>query len=139
MPLFDAISTTGTGMKTYQTWLDAIANNIANINTVKPTSGAAFQATYVEASANGAGSEGVGTGVHVQAIPEGSAEGRLVYAPNNPQADKDGYVRMPDIDLGEQMGDMIMAQRALQANAAVVDRAKQSYQAAIDIGRNARS
>ncbi|SOD71341.1 flagellar basal-body rod protein FlgC [Jatrophihabitans sp. GAS493] len=139
MPLFDAISTTGTGMETYQTWLDTIANNIANINTVSPTSGPAFQATYVQAAANGAGSTGVGTGVHVEKLAQGSAEGRVTYDPSSPVADKDGYVRLPDIDMGEQMGNMIMAQRALQANAAVVDRAKQCYQAALDIGKNARS
>jgi flagellar basal body rod protein FlgC len=47
-----------------------------------------------------------------------------------------GYVRLPDIDLGTQMADLIMAQRGYQANAAVVDRAKDSYQAALEIGRN---
>ena len=43
---------------------------------------------------------------------------------------------MPDIDLSTQMTDLIMAQRGYQANAAVVDRAKDSYQAALEIGRN---
>jgi flagellar basal-body rod protein FlgC len=43
-------------------------------------------------------------------------------------------VRYPDIDLAQQMGDLIMAQRGYQANAAVVDRAKEIYQAGIQIG-----
>jgi len=138
MSVFDAITTTGTGMNTYQTWIDAISNNIANINTVRPTSSAAFQATYIRAAENGIGAKGTGTGVHVVQLAEGSATGRLVYSPSDPQADAKGYVRLPDIDLSEQMGNLIMAQRALQANSAVVGRAKACYQAAIDIGKNAR-
>ena len=52
----------------------------------------------------------------------GSAEGRVVYEPDNPLADKDGYVRYPDIDLGDQMTQMIMAQRGYQANLPSIDR-----------------
>jgi flagellar basal-body rod protein FlgC len=60
----------------------------------------------------------------------------MVYEPDNPVADEKGYVRYPDIDLSSQMGALIMAQRGYQANAAVVDRAKETYQAALEIGRN---
>lgn len=139
MPLFDAITTTGTGMDTYQTWIDAISNNIANVNTVRPTSEDAFEATYVVAQANSTNSSGIGTGVHVQKLSSGDAVGRETYQPTNPLADSKGYVRLPDIDLSEQMGDLIMAQRGVQANASVLDRVKQSYQAAIDIGKSERS
>ena len=65
----------------------------------------------------------------------GSAEGILTYDPENPLADNKGYVRRPDIDLGSQMAQMMMAQRAYQANLAVVDRAKDSYSAAINLGK----
>jgi flagellar basal-body rod protein FlgC len=67
----------------------------------------------------------------------GSGTGRLVHEPDNPLADKDGMVRYPDIDLASQMGQMIMAQRGYQANLAVVDRAHDAYQAALQLGRNA--
>jgi flagellar basal-body rod protein FlgC len=59
-----------------------------------------------------------------------------VYEPNHPLADEAGYVRYPDIDMASQMGQLIMAQRGYQANAAVVDRAKEAYQAALQIGRS---
>jgi flagellar basal-body rod protein FlgC len=59
-----------------------------------------------------------------------------VHQPDHPLADADGNVRYPDIDMASQMGQLIMAQRGYQANAAVVDRAKETYQAAIQIGRN---
>lgn len=125
---FDAIGIAGTGLTLHRHWLDAISDNLANINTAKPTDGAAFQARYVVAQE--------GQGVYVAGAAYGSAEGRMVYEPDNPVADEKGYVRYPDIDLSEQMGSLIMAQRGYQANAAVVDRAKETYQAALQIGRN---
>ncbi|MEN0086128.1 MAG: flagellar basal body rod C-terminal domain-containing protein [Leifsonia sp.] len=128
---FDAIGIAGTGLNLHRHWLDAISDNLANINTAKPTNGSAFQARYVVAQEG----EGV-SGVYVAGAAYGSAEGRMVYEPTNPVADANGYVRYPDIDLSEQMGSLIMAQRGYQANAAVVDRAKETYQAALQIGRN---
>ena len=128
---FDAIGIAGTGLTLHRKWLDAVSDNLANINTAKPTDGSAFQARYIVAQ------EGQGvTGAYVAGAAYGSAEGRMVYEPDNPVADAKGYVRYPDIDLSSQMGSLIMAQRGYQANAAVVDRAKETYQAALQIGRN---
>ncbi|PZS25842.1 MAG: flagellar basal-body rod protein FlgC [Pseudonocardiales bacterium] len=131
MTTFGAIGIAGTGVTVYRKWLDAIADNIANINDAKPTSGAAFQARYVVAQPMG----GQG-GAQVGGVALGSATGRLVYEPGNPMADKDGMVRYPDIDLGSQMGQLIMAQRGYEANLSVVDRARDAYLAAIQLGRN---
>jgi flagellar basal-body rod protein FlgC len=134
--IFSAITTSGTGLSTFRTWIDVIANNMANINTVKPTSGAAFQAQYVQAQDIAGQSGGAGGGVSITALPLSSPQGRLTYQPDNPLADAQGNVLLPDIDMGEQMGNLIMAQRAFQANAAVVDRARETYLDAINIGKN---
>jgi flagellar basal-body rod protein FlgC len=128
---FDAIGIAGTGLTVHRKWLDAVSDNIANVNTATSTDGEAFRARYVSVQA-----DQNGQGVHVAGAAWGDAEGRVVHEPNNPLADADGYVRYPDIDLGEQMGSLIMAQRGYQANAAVVDRAKTTYEAALQIGRN---
>ena len=127
----DAINIAASALNTHQAWLNAISNNIANINTAKPTSGDAFQAEYLEVQEQ-AGNDGVA----VTKVVKGDAAGRLVQDPTNPLADEDGYVRMPDMDLSDQMSAMILAQRGYQANAAVVDRAKTSYEAALQIGRS---
>jgi flagellar basal-body rod protein FlgC len=132
--MFEALNISGTGMTTHQTWMDAISDNIANINTVKPTSGPAFQARYVVAQAIENGS--TGSGVGVAGIALGSAAGLLVSDPENPLADAQGMVRKPDIDLGEQMTTMLMAERGYQANIANIDRVKAAYQAAIQMGRS---
>ena len=128
---FDAIGIAGSALTVHRKWLDAISDNIANTNTVSRTDGDAFQARYIIAQ------EGEGNGgVFVAGTALGDGEGRLVYSPEHPLADEAGFVKYPDIDLAEQMGNLIMAQRGYQANAAVVDRAKESYQAALQIGRN---
>jgi flagellar basal-body rod protein FlgC len=128
---FDAIGIASTGLTVHRKWLDAISDNIANVNTVRSMDDSAFQARYVEVQ------EGAGTsGAYVKGAAFGSAAGRVTYDPDNPLANAEGYVRMPDIDLGTQMADLIMAQRGYQANAAVVDRAKTAYEAALQIGKN---
>jgi len=128
---FDALGIAGTGLNVHRHWLDALSDNIANINTAKPTNGPAFQARYVEVQ------EGQGeSGVYVRSVQlGGDPGGRVVHEPDNPLADADGNVRYPDIDLGTQMSALIIAQRGYQANAAVVDRVRDSYEAAIQIGR----
>lgn len=127
----DAIGIAGSGLTVHRKWLDAVSDNLANVNTVTSTDGSAFQARYIVAEAG----EGT-TGVAVQGAAFGDAEGRLVYQPDHPLADADGNVRYPAIDMSEQMGALIMAQRGYQANAAVVDRAKTIYEAALQIGRS---
>lgn len=134
MTTFGAIGIASTGMTVNRKWLDAVSDNLANMNTVTATDEAAFQAKYVVATAVGYPENG--QGVQVKGIELGSAEGRMVYEPEHPLADAEGYVKYPDIDMGSQMSQMIMAQRGYQASAAVVDRAKATYEAALQIGRN---
>ncbi|MFF5295630.1 flagellar basal body rod protein FlgC [Paractinoplanes globisporus] len=130
MSTFNAIGVAGTGVTVYRKWLDAVSDNIANIDNVSRTSEKAFQARYVVAQ-----EAQDGNGAEVGGVAFGSAQGILTYDPENPLADAKGYVRRPDIDLGGQMAQMMMAQRAYQANLAVVDRAKDSYTAAINLGK----
>ncbi|MBB6404492.1 flagellar basal body rod protein FlgC [Arthrobacter sp. AZCC_0090] len=128
---FDAIGIAGSALTVHRKWLDAVSDNLANMNTATRSSGKAFQARYIEAAE---GSDG--TGVYVKSTPQGNATGRLVYQPDHPLADAQGYVRYPDIDLAEQMGSLIVAQRGYQANAQVVDRARETYLAALEIGKS---
>ncbi|WAH99086.1 flagellar basal body rod protein FlgC [Arthrobacter sp. MMS18-M83] len=128
---FDAIGIAGSALTVHRKWLDAVSDNLANMNTATRSNGKAFQARYIEAAEGSNGS-----GVYVKATPQGSATGRLVYQPDHPLADAQGYVRYPDIDLAEQMGSLIVAQRGYQANAQVVDRARETYLAALEIGKS---
>ncbi|MEJ5913346.1 flagellar basal body rod protein FlgC [Pseudokineococcus sp. 1T1Z-3] len=133
MTIFSAIGIAGTGATVHRKWLDAVSDNIANVNTARASDEAAYQEkrVLVEAVDYGAGTGGVRV---AGAVNASSAEGRMVYEPDHPLADDDGYVRYPDIDLSSQMSQMIMAQRGYQANLAVVDRARETYLAALRIG-----
>jgi flagellar basal-body rod protein FlgC len=135
--LFNVFSVSGSALDTYNTWLNAISDNVANADDVSPTSGPAFQARYVEAQAVPGGPTGTGQGVTVSGIGLGSATGIEVYDPSSPLADTKGMVREPDIDMGEQMTDMMQAQQGYEANLAVVSRAQAAYQAALTIGQGA--
>lgn len=128
---FDAIGISGTGLTLHRKWLDAVADNMANANTVTATNDDAFRQRYVIARA-----DTNDRGAFVAGAEFGDPEGRMIYEPDHPLADEGGYVRYPDIDMSAQMGQLIMAQRGYQANAAVVDRAKATYEAALQIGRN---
>ena len=130
MSTFNAIGTAASGVTVYRKWLDAVSDNIANMDNVSKTSEKAFQARYVVAQ-----EAQDGNGAQVRGIAYGNVDGKLSYEPDNPMADTEGYVRRPDIDLGSQMAQLMMAQRAYQANLSVVDRARESYQAAIQLGR----
>jgi flagellar basal-body rod protein FlgC len=131
--IFDTFGISGSGLMTHRKWLDAVSDNIANVNTVRRTDEDAFQQRMVVAEAVEYGT-GEG-GVRVARAEFGNAEGRLVYQPDHPLADDAGYVKYPDIDLGDQMSQMIMAQRGYQANLAVVERATEAYKAALMLGK----
>jgi flagellar basal-body rod protein FlgC len=138
MATFPILSTAANGLSVFRTWMDAVGDNLANLETVRATDQEAFRARYVVAEAvdyGTAATPGIGTGARVAGVELGSAEGRLVYDPDHPLADEDGLVRLPDIDLASQMTQLIQAQRGYQANLAVVDRARDAYLSALQIGR----
>ena len=130
---FHSLSISGSGMDVYQVWLDAIADNVANINNVSATDEPAFQERIVIAQANE--HDGRPQGVGVQRLEFGDPFGELVYQPDHPLADDEGFVRVPSVDLSQQMTQMLVAQRAYQANVSAFRSARDAYQRALEIGR----
>lgn len=128
MGAFDSLRIANTALGAHQVWLDALAGNIANVNTVRSTDDEAFRATYVVFDPRGDG------GVDVEGFAQSTAEGRVVHSPNHPLADEDGYVRMPDVDMAAQMSELVMAQRGYQASVQVTKTAQDTYTAALQIG-----
>jgi len=131
-----ALRTAATGMAAQQLNVVVISNNIANMNTARSMDQSAFQARYVLVnSVRGEGNDpaGVGGGVEIAGVEFGDPTGVVRYEPGHPLADANGLVRYPDIDLGDQMTQLIQAQRSYQLNLSVIDRAKESYQQAINI------
>jgi flagellar basal-body rod protein FlgC len=136
--LFGALPISESGMVVDQTWLDAVAGNIANANDVVPPNQPAYQARFIVAAPveelPTPGQVPVGQGVEVAAIDYGSPNGVLVYDPTNPLADNEGLVKVPDVRLGDQLVEAVMAQTGYQANVQAANRAKTAYEAALSLG-----
>ncbi|MGY6499379.1 MAG: flagellar basal body rod protein FlgC [Acidimicrobiales bacterium] len=135
MSIFGSLAITASGMNVYKTWIDATADNVANINVVRSTDEAAFQERFVIAETAQYQRGVVGTGARVAGVTFGDPDGRIVYDPTHPLADAEGLARRPDMDLSDQMTNLIIAQRAYQANVTVFERARDSYLRGLEIGR----
>jgi flagellar basal-body rod protein FlgC len=134
MAIFDTLGISASGLMVNRKWMDAVSDNMSNLNTVNPYEDEPFRERLIVAQAVDYGS-GTG-GVRVaRAEFGGDPEGRIVYEPDHPLANEEGYVRYPDIDMGDQMVQLMMAQRGYQANLAVVERATNAYQAALRLGK----
>ena len=129
MGAFETLRIANSSLGAHQVWLDALAGNIANANTVTSTEDEAFQATYVVFDPRTDG------GVDVGGFAKSDPEGRLVHNPGHPLADADGYVRTPELDMSAQMGQLVMAQRGYQASVQVTKSAQDTYTAALQIGQ----
>ena len=129
MGAFDTLRIASSSLGAHQTWLDTLASNIANVNTVTSTDQNAFQAQMLIMRESSDG------GVEVAGLAVSDPAGRLVSDPSNPLADADGYVRAPEMDLSSQMTQLVMAQRGFQAAAQVTKDAQDTYGAALQIGR----
>ena len=134
MAMFGSLGVSYSGMDVYRTWIDATADNVANVSTVRRTSEEAYRAKYIVASSV-PGTDGVGKGARVAGVELGDGEGTLVYDPRHPLADEQGMVRFPAMSLSDQMTNLIIAQRAYQSNVTVFERARDAYQRALEIGK----
>jgi flagellar basal-body rod protein FlgC len=132
--VFGTLGVATSGMGVYKTWLNAVADNVANIDDVTDTASPAFQERFITASPI-TDAQGNGAGAQVTGVQWGDANGRLEYNPNHPLADANGMVRRPDMDLSDQMVYMQLAQRGYQANVQSFERAREVYESIISIGR----
>jgi flagellar basal-body rod protein FlgC len=127
---FDALDIAASGANLGRTWLNAVAHNIANVNTVNPDGVEPFRSKLVVAR-----EASDGKGVEVVGIDEVGGVAPQVYDPTHPYASEEGAVTRPVVDLATQMADMIGAQRTYQANLSVIKSSRDAYTSAMQIGR----
>ncbi|MEM1335435.1 MAG: flagellar basal body rod C-terminal domain-containing protein [Actinomycetota bacterium] len=130
--MFASFSASRSGMGAYKLWIDAVSDNIANMDNITTTDEPAFQERYVVVQAADGAAEG--TGVRVTGTLFGDPNGVIAYEPNHPLADEEGMIRRPDINLSDQMVFLQVAQRGYQANIRTFERAREAYEAALSIG-----
>jgi flagellar basal-body rod protein FlgC len=134
MGAFDALDIARSGADVSQLWLEAIAHNIANVNTIRSADEDPFRAKLIHAE-EALNENGVGEGTRAVEVLESDGDPMLVFDPDHPLANEDGYVVRPVVDLSKEMADMIAAQRSYQMNLQVIKTNEETYQAALRIGR----
>jgi len=131
---FSAIDVSASGLSAQRRRLDSIAENIANAETTRTESGGPYrrrQVVFEELATRELGRQGV----RVSAVQEDPRPPHLVYRPGHPDADANGYVAMPNVNLVEEMVDMISATRSYEANATALNATKAMARKALELGR----
>lgn len=136
MSIFDSMNIAASGMSAQRLRMNIISSNIANADSVKTPEGGPYKRRDVifEAKSYGKFSD-VLKEVEVADVVRDDTPPKLVYDPNNPLANKKGYVAYPNINPVVEMTNLIDAMRTYQANASVIDSAKQTVQAALGVLR----
>ena len=149
MRIFRSIDIAGSGLTAHRLWMDTISGNLANVNTTRTPDGGpyvrrvpVFQERLLEAV--GAQDNRIkkgwfgmysSSGVRVADIGTDPTPPRLAYQPDHPDANADGYVAFPNVNVVREMTDMMVASRAYEANLAVVETGKQMWNGGLDLMR----
>lgn len=149
MRIFRSIDVAGSGLTANRLWMDTISGNLANVNTTRTPEGGPytrrvpiFQERLLEAVGEqddrikrGWFGLYAASGVKVTDISKDSASPRLEYQPDHPDANDEGYVAYPNVNVVREMADMMVASRAYEANLTVVETGKAVWNSALDIMR----
>ncbi|CDF58023.1 flagellar basal body rod protein FlgC [Thermobrachium celere] len=137
--IFSGMRISASGLSAERIRMDIISNNIANIETTRTENGGPYKRKIVtfkenlNSSINKLNSKY--NGVKVDKITEDNSPFKKVYNPSHPDADKDGYVMMPNVNILNEMVDLITATRAFEANVTAFNSQKQMALKALEIGR----
>ena len=124
--------------------LDIIAENMANMSTTRTETGDPYRRKFVVFQERTSDrdfahffnrAQRAGGGVRVLAIGHDMSDFKLDYNPNHPDADENGFVRMPNVDLVQEMTDMMAAFRAYEANITALNVFKDMAVKTLEIGR----
>ena len=134
MSMLNVFQIAGSALNAQSLRLNTTASNLANADSVTSEDGQPYRAQQVVFAARPvAGPAAVG--VQVTQVVESAAPLRLVFEPNNPAANPDGYVEMPNVNVVEEMVNMISASRSYQNNAEVMSTARTLLQRTLQIGQ----
>jgi flagellar basal-body rod protein FlgC len=145
MDFFDAINTSSAALSAQRLRMNLISGNLANINTTRTREGGPYrrkEAVFAAQPLNQPFSEILAdrqnkhlSTVKVAEVVEDQNPPVMKYDPGHPDADKNGYVAMPNINLMEEMVNMISASRGYEANVTALKAAKDMALKALEIGR----
>lgn len=114
--MFGTIDIAMSGLKAYNKQMKAISSNIANIRTTDAGNGEPYRRIEAMFKADGSG------GVEISDLIEDKSDFQSILNPGHPNADADGFVLMPNVNMTTELINLNMASRAYQANAAIMKR-----------------
>ncbi|MDA8362246.1 MAG: flagellar basal body rod protein FlgC [Gammaproteobacteria bacterium] len=137
MSLLNVFNIAGTGMTAESVRLNLTASNLANADSAASSTGQTYRARYpvFEAMTNPLVPQASAEGVRVLGVVQSQSPLRSEYAPNNPLADKNGYIHLPNVNVVEQMADMISASQSYQSNVDVINTSKQLLLKTLTLGQ----
>ncbi|MFN0314236.1 MAG: flagellar basal body rod protein FlgC [Burkholderiales bacterium] len=124
MSLLNVFSIASTALSAQSQRLNVVASNLANADSAVGSDGKPFKARQVIFESMQTNPDSPAMGVKVRDIIEDPAPSRMVFNPNHPLADGQGYVTMPNVNVVEEMTNMISASRSYQINVDVMNTAK---------------
>lgn len=134
MSMLNVFQIAGSALNAQSLRLNTTASNLANADSVVAEDGQPYRAKQVVFAAKTMGGP-ESMGVQVTQVVESAAPLRLVFEPNNPAANAEGYVEMPNVNVVEEMVNMISASRSYQNNAEVMNTARTLLQRTLQIGQ----
>jgi len=135
MSNISSIDISASGLFAQRKRLDAIANNIANVNTTRTDAGGPYKRQMVMMKAQSDGVNNSAGGVEVEAVVDSQEPPKMIYDPSHPDAGPDGMVAMPNVNIVQEMVDMITATRAYEANVQAINAARSMSSKALELGR----
>jgi flagellar basal-body rod protein FlgC len=135
MGMFDSFRISASGMTASRLWMDVIAENLANANTTRGDNGKPYARKQVVLSEVPGTFESALQGVQVTGVVDDPSPGRRVYDPGHPDADKQGYVTLPNVTPVTEMVDLISASRGYEADTQAMNAGKAMFLKALDILR----
>lgn len=139
MHLLASLAISSSALTAERARLDLIANNLANLNSTRTQEGGPYRrkvAIFSECLRQVRNKNQVpGYGVRMVAIAADPSPPQLVYDPRHPDADAQGYVTYPNVNVVNEMVDLITATRAYEANVTVINATKDMVLKAFEIGR----
>ncbi len=135
MGMFDSLNVSATGMTASQLWMDVVSSNLANADSTKGANGQPYRRKEVVLSEASPSFGEVLGGVQVNGIVDDPSPPKMVYDPGNPEANKQGYVAMPNVNPVTEMVDLIAASRGYESNVTAMNAAKQMFSKTFDVLR----
>jgi len=135
MSLLNIFDIAGSGMTAQSQRLNAIASNIANVDSTITADGTAYRAKMVEFMTVQVGDTKAASGVKVSRVLEDNSPLKKIYNPAHPQADQLGYVSMPNVNIAEEMVNMMSASRSYQNNVDSMNAAKSMLIKTLTLGQ----